>query len=235
MLLFFIGFCMFDSLASVLHALWHQDFAALTALGSANLIYFVVASLIFLESGFIPAAPFPCDSVVVLSGTLAAVGILDPIIILVLIIVSAALGSAAAYIQGKWLNRLPKVQGWVSAVPAQRLKQVDVLLSQHGLIALFCARFIPIVRSLLPLMMGMRVNKVNKFHYFSWLSAVLWTFLLCGIGFSLPMLPESINRWVTMGLMAAPVITLTLAILSFLTLRVRKAWKKPLASTDRSQ
>lgn len=217
---------MFDSLVSVLLALWHQDFTALTMLGSANLIYFVVGTLIFLESGFIPAAPLPCDSVVVLSGTLAAVGIINPMIVLVLLITCAALGSSAAYMQGKWLNRLPKVQGWVAAVPAQRLKQVDVLLTQHGLIALFTARFIPIVRSLLPLMMGMRVNKLNRFHYFSWLSAVLWAFLLCGIGFSLPMLPESINRWVTMGLMAAPVITLTIAVLSFLILRIRKACQK---------
>ena len=223
---------MFDSLVSVLMALWHQDFTALMAPGSANLIYIVVGVLLFLESGFIPAAPFPCDSVVVLSGTLAAVGILNPVAIVMLVIICAALGSSAAYTQGKWLNRLPKVQGWVAAVPAQRLQQVDKLLGQHGLVALFCARFIPVVRSLLPLMMGMRVNKVSKFHYFAWLSATLWALLLCGIGFALPMLPESINRWVTMALMAAPVITLTIAILSFTTLKVRKAWRKTVVSTD---
>ncbi|MDF5533581.1 DedA family protein, partial [Vibrio parahaemolyticus] len=68
---------MFDSIIQVLSAFWHQDFTALMAPGSAGLVYFVVAVIIFLESGFIPAAPFPCDSVVVLSGTLAAVGVLD--------------------------------------------------------------------------------------------------------------------------------------------------------------
>ena len=106
---------MFDSIIQVLSAFWHQDFTALMAPGSAGLVYFVVAVIIFLESGFIPAAPFPCDSVVVLSGTLAAVGVLDPIMIMLVIAVSAGLGSWAAYLQGKWLNRLPKVQGWVSA------------------------------------------------------------------------------------------------------------------------
>ena len=217
---------MFDSIYSVLMSLWHQDFTALSAPGSASLVYLVVGVLIFLESGFIPAAPFPCDSVVVLSGTLAAVGVLDPVLILVLIMVCAATGSWAAYMQGKWLNRLPKVQGWVNAVPARRMQQVDTLLGRHGLVALFCARFIPVVRSLLPLMMGMRVNKVSKFHYFAWLSAILWTLLLCGFGMILPMLPENLSRLVTMGLMAAPVITLCLAVLSFLTLRIRKAWRK---------
>ena len=226
---------MFDSILDVLLALWHQDFSALMAPGSAGLIYFVVGMLIFLESGFIPAAPFPCDSVVVLSGTLAAVGIQDPVIILLLLTVSAAFGSWAAYFQGKWLNRLPKVQGWVNAVPERRLHQVDVLLGKHGLIALFCARFVPVVRSLLPLMMGIRGKKVNKFHYFSWLSALLWTLLLCGFGMLLPLLPENISKLVTMGLMAAPVITLTIAIMSFIIVKVRKTWSKSKATPQLPQ
>ncbi|WP_162047258.1 DedA family protein [Vibrio taketomensis] len=217
---------MLDSIIDVLMALWHQDFTTLMTPGSAAMVYFVVGALIFLESGFIPAAPFPCDSVVVLSGTLAAVGVLDPILILILIATCAALGSWSAYVQGRWLNRLPKVQGWVNAVPQKRLQQVDVLLGKHGLVALFCARFIPVVRSLLPLMMGMRANKVNKFHYFAWLSAILWTLLLCSFGMLLPLLPENISKLVTMGLMAAPVITLATAILGFVTVKVRKAWQE---------
>ena len=217
---------MLDSIIDVLMALWHQDFTTLMTPGSAVMVYFVVGALIFLESGFIPAAPFPCDSVVVLSGTLAAVGVLDPILVLVIIATCAAVGSWAAYVQGRWLNRLPKVQGWVKAVPQKRLQQVDVLLSKHGLVALFCARFVPVVRSLLPLMMGMRANKVNKFHYFAWLSAILWTLLLCSLGMLLPMLPEHISKLVTMGLMAAPVITLATAVLGFVTVRARKVWQE---------
>lgn len=217
---------MFDSIIQVLLSLWQQDFTSLMAPGSAGLIYFVVGTLIFLESGFIPAAPFPCDSVIVLSGTLVAVGVLNPVAILLVIVVSAAVGSWAAYLQGKWLNKLKPVKRWVDAVPAKRMAQVDALLGKHGLIALFCARFIPVVRSLLPLMMGFRANKVVNFHYFSWLSATLWTLLLCGLGMLLPLLPDTVNRVVTMGLMAAPVITLALAIVSFTVMKIRQSIRK---------
>ncbi|MEH0082527.1 DedA family protein [Vibrio antiquarius] len=226
---------MFDSMIQVLSAFWHQDFTALMAPGGAGLVYFVVAALIFLESGFIPAAPFPCDSVVVLSGTLAAVGVLDPIMIMLVIAVSTGLGSWAAYLQGKWLNRLPKVQGWVSAVPQKRLEQVDVLLSKHGLIALFCARFIPVVRSLLPLMMGLRVKRISKFHYFAWLSAILWTLILCGFGLLLPLLPENMSKAITMLLMAAPIITLVIGVLSFLFVKARRAFCKSKDVSEFSQ
>ena len=218
---------MLDAILSVLIALWNQDFSILQNPESALMIYCVVGALIFLESGFIPAAPFPCDSVVVLSGTLAAVGVLNPIVILLLICTCAALGSWVAYLQGAWLNRLPKVQGWVKAVPQNRLDQVDALLGKHGLVALFSARFIPVVRSLLPLMMGMRARTVVKFHYFSWLSAILWTLLLCSFGMLLPSLPESISKYITAGLMAAPVITLCAALSSISVNKLRKSMMKP--------
>ncbi|NOI83716.1 DedA family protein [Vibrio tubiashii] len=218
---------MLDAILSVLIALWNQNFSILQNPESALMIYCVVGALIFLESGFIPAAPFPCDSVVVLSGTLAAVGVLNPIAILLLICICAALGSWAAYLQGAWLNRLPKVQGWIKAVPQNRLDQVDALLDKHGLVALFSARFIPVVRSLLPLMMGMRARTVVKFHYFSWLSAILWTLLLCSFGMLLPSLPESISKYITAGLMAAPVITLCATLSSIIVIKLRKSMMKP--------
>ncbi|MCL1035597.1 DedA family protein [Shewanella submarina] len=217
---------MLDSIYTVLSALWNQDFNALLAPGSATLIYLCVGTLIFLESGFIPAAPFPCDSVVVLSGTLAAVGVIDPVLILVLLIVCAAMGSWMAYLQGRWLNRLPIVQRWVDSVPSEKLQLVDKLLGRHGLVALFCARFVPVVRSLLPLMMGMRVKEAPKFHYFSWLSAVLWTILLVGLGYLLPSLPEPISKTVTMGLMAAPVITFCVAVTSWIAIKLRSRFKR---------
>ncbi|MGI2260242.1 DedA family protein [Shewanella sp. GXUN23E] len=217
---------MLDSLQTVLSALWHQDFTTLMAPGSALLIYLCVGTLILLESGFIPAAPLPCDSVVILSGTLGAVGVVDPLLMLSIIIVAAALGSWLANLQGKWLNRLPLVQRWVDSVPSDKLQTVDKLLRRHGLVALFTARFIPVVRSLLPLMMGMRLQRRRAFQYFAWFSAFIWGCLLVGLGYLLPSLPENVSRVVTMILMAAPVITLCLAVSSWLIYKFRGRSKK---------
>lgn len=80
---------MFESIQEVLVALWHQDFNALLAPGSAVFIYLLIATFIGLESGFLPAAPLPCDSVVVLSGSLAAVGVLNPYLVLFVLITAA--------------------------------------------------------------------------------------------------------------------------------------------------
>ncbi|QXP21018.1 hypothetical protein KE622_04600 [Shewanella algae] len=128
---------MLDSITTVLQAIWQQDFTALHAPGIALSIYVCIFSFIFLESALLPAAPLPCDSVVILSGTLAAMGILNPLLVYLLLFVAAAGGSYLAFVQGRLLNRLPRVQGWVYKVPPDSLAAVDKLLGRHGLVALF--------------------------------------------------------------------------------------------------
>jgi len=177
---------MLDSFLSIFTALWHQDFVALKNPESILMIYFCVT-------------PLPCDSIVILSGTLGAMGIID-----------YTTGSWLAYLQGRWLDHLPKVQRWVKMVP------VDSLLMRHGLVALFVARFIPVVRPLLPLMMGLRVKSKTHFYRFTWVSATAWVGLLTGFGYSLKFLPEKVAHVVTIILMVAPLITLAVAVCSVL-------------------
>lgn len=222
---------MFDDIWQVLVALWHQDFDVLLVAGSATLIYIIIASFVGLESAFLPAAPLPCDSVVVLAGTLSAVGVLNPVVTFSLLVACAAVGSWLAFLQGRWLNRLPRVQKWVDNVPAQNLKAVDTLLARHGLIALFCARFVPGARSLLPMAMGMRVESNRKFKRLAWISAMMWVSVLAGLGYLLPFLPDTLSRFVTMGLMAAPVLSLLAAVAAALVLRIKKLRRPPAISS----
>ena len=205
---------MLDSFVSIFSALWQQDFAALQNPESIVMIYFCVTFVIWLESAFLPAAPLPCDSIVILSGTLGAMGIIDFKLIVFLLIMASAIGSWLAYLQGRWLDHLPKVKQWVEMVPPHRMQTVDKLLIRHGVVALFAARFIPVVRSLLPLVMGFRIKNQAHFFRFAWLSATAWILLLTGLGYLLTLLPENIARITTMILMVAPFITLSIAIIS---------------------
>ncbi|KJF88720.1 DedA family protein [Photobacterium phosphoreum] len=217
---------MLDSFVSIFSALWHQDFAALQNPESIVMIYFCVTFVIWLESAFLPAAPLPCDSIVILAGTLGAMGIIDFKLIVLLLIIASAIGSWLAYLQGRWLDHLPKVKRWVDMVPPQRMQTVDKLLIRHGIVALFAARFIPVVRPLLPLMMGFRIKNQAHFFRFAWLSATAWILLLTGLGYLLTLLPENIARITTMILMVAPFITLAIAIISLFSSWLLKRIKK---------
>ncbi|CEO39055.1 membrane protein [Photobacterium kishitanii] len=213
---------MFETIQEILVALWRQDFDALLTPGSAIVIYIIVTLFILLESAFLPAAPLPCDSIVVLVGTLTAIGVLHPLIIFPLLILAASFGSWLAYLQGQWLNKLPLATSWLNKVPQKGLDTADTLLIRHGLIALFAARFIPCVRSVLPMMMGIRSQKIAQFHYFSWISACLWVGILSGLGWLLPILPDPFNRIVTIGLMIAPFVTLGIALITAIIWRLNK-------------
>ena len=217
---------MLDSFVSIFSALWQQDFAALQNPESIVMIYFCVTFVIWLESAFLPAAPLPCDSIVILAGTLGAMGIIDFKLIVLLLIIASAIGSWLAYLQGRWLDHLPKVKRWVDMVPPQRMQTVDKLLIRHGIVALFAARFIPVVRPLLPLMMGFRIKNQAHFFRFAWLSATAWILLLTGLGYLLTLLPENIARITTMILMVAPFITLAIAIISLFSSWLLKRIKK---------
>ncbi|OBU35686.1 DedA family protein [Photobacterium phosphoreum] len=217
---------MLDSFVSIFSALWHQDFAALQNPESIVMIYFCVTFVIWLESAFLPAAPLPCDSIVILAGTLGAMGIIDFKLIVLLLIIASAIGSWLAYLQGRWLDHLPKVKRWVDMVPPQRMQTVDKLLIRHGIVALFAARFIPVVRPLLPLMMGFRIKNQAHFFRFAWLSATAWILLLTGLGYLLTLLPKNIARITTMILMVAPFITLAIAIISLFSSWLLKRIKK---------
>ncbi len=227
---------MLDAFVSILEALWHQDFVALQNLESVFMIYFCVTFLIWLESAFLPAAPLPCDSIVILSGTLGAMGVIEFEVVVVLLILAAAIGSWFAYLQGRWLEHLPRVRVWVDKVPPNKIQVVDRLLIQHGVVALFVARFIPVVRSLLPLMMGFRIKNHAHFFRFAGLSAVAWVGFLTGIGYLLTLLPESISRVVTIILMVAPFVTLGGAIISFaVSWFIKRNKKVPVIAVTKSQ
>lgn len=153
-------------------------------------------------------------------------GIIDFKLIVLLLIIASAIGSWLAYLQGRWLDHLPKVKRWVDMVPPQRMQTVDKLLIRHGIVALFAARFIPVVRPLLPLMMGFRIKNQAHFFRFAWLSATAWILLLTGLGYLLTLLPENIARITTMILMVAPFITLAIAIISLFSSWLLKRIKK---------
>ncbi|EEY99216.1 DedA protein [Vibrio sp. RC586] len=211
-----------DSILSIFSALWNQDIIALQQV-NLLMLYFCLGLLIFLESGFLPAAPLPCDSVIVLSGSLAAAGVLQLHLVLITLFLAGWLGSLIAFYQGYQLKHWRVVNRWLAKVPEKQLTATDNLLHRFGLVALFFGRFFPVVRSLLPMVMGLR-NCVKPLQFFSAsaISALCWILFLVGAGFGISLLPAKLELFATKLLMIAPVFTLVLAALTLLTSAVMK-------------
>lgn len=206
-----------DTFTTIFSALWHQDVMTLKQI-DLSLLYLSIGLLIFIKSALVPAAPLPCDSIIILSGSLAALGALNLTAVISLLVIAAWLGSAVGFYQGNHIKDWHIVASWMDKVPERQKQKSDVLLAKYGALAIFIARFIPMIRTLLPIILGMQASiSVLRFLSITLLSATGWISLLVLSGYSLSLLPTHLSRLANSLLMIAPLMTLTVAMMTLLT------------------
>lgn len=173
---------------AMLSAIWQQDFQLLIELGKVDLLIGCLLLILFLESAFV-FLPLPGDSLVLLSGGLMAAGVLQPEVVYLYLPLAAGLGSLVAYWQGHALAHTRFMRHIERAVPNGSLARASGLLERHGHLAMFSSRFIPFVRVLTPMMMGMTRLTVAKVAVISLVSAFCWTLVLSMASAALMKLP----------------------------------------------
>ncbi len=151
----------------------------------------IFASLfvIFAESGLLIGFFLPGDSLLFTAGALFATGILPgnvPISIhlfVILLFIAAVLGDSTGY----WFGR--KMGPRIFKKPDARIfKQSHVQNAQkfyekHGGKTIIIARFIPIVRTLAPVVAGVGRMEYKRFFAFNIVGGFLWTFGITYLGY----------------------------------------------------
>ncbi|PSV00391.1 DedA family protein [Photobacterium kishitanii] len=207
---------MFEKFLHIFNLITTQDFSALSDPSIVLAIYMCVAFIIFIDSAFIPASPIPCDSIMILSGTLCAMGIIDFKVMIPLLALAGTIGSYIAYLQGHYLTKLNFVKRWIDMVPLKTMAKVDNLLFKHSFASLFIARFIPVVRPLTPLIIGVRANNLFVGYTRTMqaiLSTLAWVGLLLGFGAAVTLLPDNLKHIVTGIIIASPIATIGLGVI----------------------
>ena len=169
----------------LLTALWDQDFQTLSDPEIVLLLYAVLFVILVLENGFLPATFLPGDSLLLLTGTLAAHDIIDFWKILGVLRLGASIGSELGYLQGKWLSETKTVKRWLSHIPRKYHNRTRVMLHKYGILALLMARFTAFVRTMMPLFIGVSGMERRQFHVVNWISGFLWVGLLVSLSYSL--------------------------------------------------
>ncbi|PMG74424.1 hypothetical protein BCU84_18590 [Shewanella sp. 10N.286.51.B7] len=168
---------MFDVMLSI----WHQDFDVLLETVTIYHLMLILALILFLESSFV-FLPLPGDGLVLFVGSLVGLGVVELQHAFLLLTFSAGLGSCIAYIQGRWLSHHPIVTKIENGLPDNTLQRASNLLEKYGFLALFISRFIPFVRVLTPMLMGIRELGVKRAVLMSFTSAMIWSAVLLFIG-----------------------------------------------------
>lgn len=181
--------------------------------------YVGLVSIVFLESG-IPIGFFlPGDTLLFTAGLLAALGTFNLYALILLAVIAAILGDSAGYWLGKKFGRALFANDTARVLSAKNLARTEAFYAKHGAKAVILARFVPVVRTFVPLLAGVGTMPYRTFVKYNVAGAILWGAGVPLLGYFLGTLIPDIDRYLI------PIV-LVLAAISFLPV-LRELFKKP--------
>ena len=146
-------------------------------------LYLVLFLIVFCETGLVVTPFLPGDSLLFVTGAIAAAGGMDIGLVMAVLIGAALTGDNVNYFIGRWVG--PRVfhyeeSRWFSP---QHLQRAHAFYEKHGGKTIVLARFIPIVRTYVPFVAG--IGSMPYSRYIGWCvaGAAIWVVSLCSAGY----------------------------------------------------
>ena len=157
--------------------------------------YVLLGLIIFCETGLVVTPFLPGDSLLFAAGAVAALGPLDPAVLVALLAGAAVAGDNCNYWIGRWVG--PRAfSGTVRFLNRDYLDRTHAFYEKHGGKTVVLARFAPILRTFAPFVAGVGAMHYPRFLRFSITGSLLWVslFVLAGYFFgNLPVVRENFS------------------------------------------
>ena len=171
-------------------------------------IYAILFAIIFSETGFVVTPFLPGDSLLFVAGALAAVGGMDIVVLLAVLVVAASTGNMLNYQIGRYIG--PRVFKWEDSLFFNKsaLQKTEAFYEKHGGKTLVISRFLPLFRTFAPFVAGVGRMNYLRFSFFNLIGAALWVVSLTLAGFffgNLPWVKQNLTV-VILGIIAISLI-----------------------------
>ena len=197
----------------------------------------VVCAIIFSETALLVGFILPGDTLLLITGVLTftgtmredATGILIPIwIVCAAISISAFVGGEIGYLIGHKGGPAIFERKESGLFSIDNVKKTSAFFHRFGGLTVILARFVPIVRTLTPVMVGVGHMNYKKYSLYNAIGAIIWGSGLTFAGFLLgyiPPLRDFVTEYIDIILLAAVAITLIPTIYHYVQsmLKARKA------------
>ncbi|GIV28544.1 MAG: membrane protein [Bacteroidia bacterium] len=178
--------------------------------------YFILALIIFCETGLVATPFLPGDSLLFAAGMLtASMGILDIKFLIPLLILSAFVGDNVNYFVGKFVGEkvfdIPYLR---KIIKREYLDKTHAFYEKHGGKTIIMARFVPIVRTFAPFAAGLGKMTYPRYIAFCIAGAVLWvtSITLAGYYFgNIPIIKNNFEK-VIFGIIFISVLPIILGV-----------------------
>ena len=147
-----------------------------------NYVYLGLWFVIFAETGLAVGFFLPGDSLLVVSGLFAAAGKLNVVFVMIAFFLGSVIGDSTGYWTGRVMGKtlFNRESSWI--FKPSRVEKAKKFFEKYGVKTVILARFVPIVRTFAPIVIGASEMPYAKFLPYSILGGLLWisTMVLAG-------------------------------------------------------
>ncbi|MHB8860218.1 MAG: DedA family protein [Minisyncoccota bacterium] len=147
--------------------------------------YVGLALLVFAESGLLFGIFLPGDSLLFVAGLLAAGGILAIWPLIAVVVVSAIIGDSVGYWFGAKAGDTLSTREDSRFFKKEYLQRTESFYEAYGGRAIILARFVPVVRTIAPILAGIGSMKYRTFLSYNIIGGVAWGAGMVSLGYFL--------------------------------------------------
>jgi membrane-associated protein len=161
---------------------WLLDFIRNPGPVVASIGYVGILVVIFIETGLLFPI-LPGDSLLVVAGIYAAKGTFNVWLLMALCIPAAIAGDALSYFIGKKLGPRLFNKPKSRLFNPEHVKQAHDFYEKWGGFAIIAGRFVPIVRTYVPVIAGVAQMPYRRFAFFNVIGGVAWILSMTLVGY----------------------------------------------------
>jgi len=184
------------------------------------LVYVLLFAVIFVETGVVVMPFLPGDSLLFVTGALAAKGLLAMPVLIPLLIVAAVLGDIVNFAIGSACRDRLKRGHRLRFIKPDHIALTERFFERHGPKTIVLARYVPIVRTLAPFVAALGSMRYMTFLSYNVAGGTLWVVSLTVAGYIFGNI-KWVNENLTAVIMGIIVLSLVPGIVAWLHERYR--------------
>lgn len=192
-----------------------------------------VCAIVFSETGLLVGFLLPGDTLLVITGLLTFAGVIEIDIWWVCLAIGAAafLGGEVGYLIGHKFGPRVFERKESGLFSRKNVERTNAFFARFGGLAVILARFVPILRTFVPVAAGVGHMNYKKYSLYNFIGAMIWGAGLTFFGYLLGYIPpvaDFVREYIDIILLGAVTITLIPTVWHYVqaTLKAKKAMRE---------
>lgn len=185
--------------------------------------YVLLFMIIFMETGLVIFPWLPGESLIFLTASFIAFHpVLKMEIVIPVFFLAAFIGDTVNYFIGRSLSRW---QWLAKRVNGPGMVKAHQLLEKHGIKTIAFGRFVPLIRTFVPLIAGTMHFDFRRFMVGNLLGVIVWVLLASVVGYyfgSIPFVKEHFSLIILIFVATALLVIATLALIRHIRRKILK-------------